>query len=175
MVSVGTEPSQWLIMNFFLYFGIFLSFNLNFVNSLPLFLHQTNICHHGICPVLPIPASKDPSTYYCPPRYRLNLDICLPTKELCEDAHKHGLFCTTSTKIFSSVSSSSSARWFFKSNVYEWDSKARPIISYNNNNLNNININIQKMKQRGERKREEIDFDFRPFIAIISFCIYKIA
>lgn len=64
--------------------------------TLPLILRTSDHCNHGFCPVTPKRCKTDPSTFHCPPRYRLNLDICLPTKSLCEDAQKHGLYCTTS-------------------------------------------------------------------------------
>lgn len=76
--------------------AILLIFKVRTGTTLPLILRTSDHCNHGFCPVTPKRCKTDPSTFHCPPRYRLNLDICLPTKSLCEDAQKHGLYCTTS-------------------------------------------------------------------------------
>lgn len=89
---------NWL-RNFLLYCVVFLTLKLKSSLSFPLIRRPSDHCSHGLCPVIPKQSKLDPTTFYCPPRYRLNLDICLPTKKLCEDAHKHGLYCTTSNPI----------------------------------------------------------------------------
>lgn len=87
------------IMNKFsllvLFCGILLSI---YVKSSPLFITTSDHCKHGFCPVRPTKSKENPKVLTCPQRYRLNIDICVPTRTLCEDAQKHGLYCTTSTK-----------------------------------------------------------------------------
>lgn len=50
-------------------------------------------CRTGFCPVLVI--DWDGEQPICPARYRFNIDHCVPTAELCEEARRHRLFCST--------------------------------------------------------------------------------
>lgn len=103
--SIGNVFSSYKIFkmnwlrNVLLYCVVVLTFKFKCSLTLPLIRRPSNHCSHGLCPVIPKQSKIDPTTFYCPPRYRLNLDICIPTKKLCEDALKHGLYCTTSNRI----------------------------------------------------------------------------
>lgn len=50
-------------------------------------------CSTGFCPVRVL--DWDGERPICPPRYRFNIDVCVPTSELCYEAHKHRLYCST--------------------------------------------------------------------------------
>lgn len=56
-------------------------------------------CAVGFCPIQPAAVrSQDERSSTgprCPHWYRLNRDMCVPTPELCYEAWKHRLFCTT--------------------------------------------------------------------------------